>query len=158
MTNSRWKEVLWNDASTVDSLLEQYRLAVESSQNVSQWRASANALHLSISGLLLAGFGFLFQQSSNTDWLFAIGLLSGWFLAFNWFSLLLHYKRLNRAKFAVIHELETRLCVAPFNAEWEYVGRGKDYGKYWPVSHLEMTIPFVFAAAELAIVICAWIR
>jgi hypothetical protein len=60
-----------------------------------------------------------------------------------WF-LLRSYKQINTGKFAVIHKLEEDLPVALYKYEWEILGKGKDKKKYYPFSHIELYIPWVF--------------
>jgi hypothetical protein len=56
------------------------------------------------------------------------------------------YKDLNSGKFKVFHAIESRLPVSPYGAECEAVGRGEDRKLYFPLTHIEIYIPWVFAA------------
>lgn len=148
-----WKEVLWQNPSDLEALRDQYRLFVESSFHVSNWRIAANTLHLSLSSLLLAGFGWILVQDPVPKPLIWTALPAGLLLAFNWFSVITHYKNLNTAKFKVIHEIEKKLAISPFDAEWKLVEEGQSRKQYWPVSHIERWLPLIFAGAELVIAI-----
>jgi hypothetical protein len=61
------------------------------------------------------------------------------------------YKDLNKAKFAVIHELENQLPVALFRHEWSVCGHNRKKkdkpveDMYVPLTHLERWIPWMFA-------------
>jgi hypothetical protein len=61
-----------------------------------------------------------------------------------WYGLVRSYKDLNTAKFKVIHEMEAKLPVAPYDSEWEKVGKGKNSKLYLPFTHIEIYIPWVF--------------
>lgn len=49
-------------------------------------------------------------------WLLAI---AGIALSVLWEALITSYRNLNTAKFAVIHKIEKRLPISPYEAEWE---------------------------------------
>lgn len=148
-----WRQTLWVDEKKHDALLEQYRLYVESSFHVSNWRIAANTLFLSLAALLFGGFAFLLNQDPMPKPLVVTAWIAGLFLCYQWLSLILQYKNLNTAKFAVIHEMERHLAVAPFDAEWVYVEEGKNAKRYFPVSHIEGYMPIVIAIAESIVAI-----
>ncbi len=54
------------------------------------------------------------------------------------------HKQLNTQKFKIIHQMEKQLPVELYKDEWTNLGEGKNWKKYIPFSHIEMTIPFVF--------------
>ena len=54
------------------------------------------------------------------------------------------YKQLNIGKFVVIHKIEESLPLALYKYEWEILGEGKDKNKYYPFSHIELWIPWIF--------------
>ena len=72
--------------------------------------------------------------------------LAGIVLCIVWFYLIRSYRQLNTAKFKVIHEIEALMPLAPYDAEWEAVGRGENYAIYWPFTHVEKWVPLVFGA------------
>jgi hypothetical protein len=104
------------------------------------------------------------RRTNNTAIFTAVGLFwehkpqgEVWWLAFPlamllgqcfaWFYLLRSYRLLNTAKYGVVGALETRLPASPYwVAEWVALGEGKDWKKYWPLSHIEGWIPIFFAA------------
>ncbi len=51
---------------------------------------------------------------------------------------------------AVVHTIERHLPVAPYDAEWEAVGRGTDPQIYLPVTRVEARIPWIFTALYVA--------
>lgn len=53
-------------------------------------------------------------------------------------------KGLSSGKFKIIHQIEQRLPLAPFDAEWEVLGRGKKRSLYLPFTKVEMAVPWVF--------------
>jgi len=66
------------------------------------------------------------------------------------------YKQLNAGKFEVIHEIEKRLPLALYKYEWEILGEGKDKNKYYPFSHIELWIPWVFGIIYAVLGVYFW--
>jgi len=54
------------------------------------------------------------------------------------------YKGLNSGKFKVIHAIEKRLPLALYDTEWEALERGGNKRIYWPFSHIELLVPWIF--------------
>ena len=74
-----------------------------------------------------------------------------------WWALLRYYRRLNRAKFVVINEMEAALPAQPYTREWAELHPGAVTGGSWwarfsrqnrhrEASMVEQVVPFVFAA------------
>ena len=70
--------------------------------------------------------------------------VAGLTLCYFWYRIIRSYRDLNSAKFKVIHEIEKRLPLRPYDAEWDAVGRGKDSKLYLPFTRVEIAIPCVF--------------
>lgn len=125
-------------------LLEQYKLYVEMADRISSRRQSANSFFLSVNTAIIALISYInlgYKNSSSFYWLVS---LAGMALCFMWYRLVRSYKDLNTAKFKVIHEMEAKLPVAPYDLEWEKVGKGQDSKLYLPFTHIEICIPWVF--------------
>ena len=126
--------------------LELYKLSVEMADRISSRRLTANSFFLTINTGIVAFAGYL---SLSTDKELAVGqywivALAGIILCYMWYRLIRSYADLNRAKFAVIHEMEKDLPYKVFDAEWVAVGEGKDPKKYLPFTKIEMSVPWVF--------------
>ena len=100
----------------------------------------------------MAAVGVLIERDLGTGPLVVIAA-GGVALCVAWWHLVRSYKQLNTAKFNVIHAIEGRLPLAPYDAEWVAVGRGEDPTKYQPFSHIELTVPWIFGALYLALVL-----
>lgn len=123
-------------------LLDQYKLYVEMADRISQRRTTANSYFLSVNSAILAFVGYLTSKDSTENlWLLAI---AGITLSMLWYSIITSYRDLNSAKWAVVHEIEKRLPISPYDAEWEAVERGKNSKLYRPISHIERGVPWVF--------------
>lgn len=136
-----------------EHLLEQYKLYVEMADRVSARRQTANSYFLSINTALLGFAGYVTTKTQgNQIWL--LGLV-GIILSYLWYRIIVSYRDLNSAKFKVVHELEKRLPISPYDAEWEAMGRGKDSSLYRPLTHVEKGVPWGFLILHAFVVLHA---
>ena len=136
-------------------LLEQYKLYVGTSLNVTERRNSANTYFLSINTFLFAALGAASAAGLGVlqlGWTFFVST-AGIALCYYWFRLIQSYRALNKAKFRVIHDLEGNLPAKLFSDEWALLGEGKDNTRYHPLTSLEMKIPWVFVALYAVLLI-----
>ena len=134
-------------------LLDQYKLYVETADRVSQRRTAANNHLLTVNVFLVSLYGLFSSFQNDQLWLLVVPA-AGILVCFTWYMLILNYRKLNTAKFLVIHELEEHLPAALFDREWELAERGK--GKaYTPLTHIEQRIPLIFAVLYIGLGIYA---
>ena len=127
--------------------LEQYKLYVQSAENVSSRRIASIRYMLTMSTALVAVYGVQSATFGQGLWLLPIpvvGVASG--LA--WHQIITSYKNLNALKFDVIHEFEQHLPAAPFTYEWSNHG-----GVYTPVTELERLLPAGFIALHVLFIV-----
>ena len=129
-----------------EHLFEQYKLYVESVEKTSDRRQHANNYFITINTALISLIGLSFQIKifENLSWMKSVLALVGIIICIVFWYLIRSYKQLNTGKFAVIHEVEKYLPLALYKYEWEILGEGKDNKKYYPFSHIELLIPWVF--------------
>ncbi len=135
-------------ANYTEHLLEQYRICVEMADHISSRRNSANSFLLTVNTFLLSLYSLsvpLLPDRSTNSWKVLLPL-AGILVSVTWWALIRSYRKLNSAKFQVLHELETHLPAAPFDREWELVGRGTAFKDYIPLTHLETWVPSIFGA------------
>jgi len=127
-------------------LFEQYKLYVESIEKTSDRRQHANNYFITINTALISLIGLSFQIKifENLAGIKSVLAFVGIVICFIFWHLIRSYKQLNTGKFAVIHEIEKHLPLALYKYEWEILGEGKDNKKYYPFSHIELLIPWVF--------------
>lgn len=132
-------------------LLEQYKLYVEMADRISQRRATANTYFLSLNSAILGFVGYLsVKDTGEYNWMLACGGLA---LCLLWSRLILSYMHLNTAKFKVIHNIEKRLPISPYEAEWDAMEQGKNPKLYRPLTHIERAVPIVFSILHLIVLI-----
>ncbi|WP_186258334.1 RipA family octameric membrane protein [Burkholderia gladioli] len=130
-------------------LLDQYKLYVEMADRISQRRTTANSYFLSINSAILAFVGYLTSKDS-TEYLWLLAVAGGT-LCLLWHSIVISYRNLNSAKWAVVHEIEKRLPISPYDAEWDALQRGKNAKLYRPISHIEAGVPWIFLALHVVV-------
>ena len=137
-----------------DHLLEQYKKYLDMSDKISDRRSVANTFFLTINTGLMSAFG-LTKVLSDRDltFVFVTGGLAAILLSYSWYRLIRSYRDLSTAKFKVVHEIETLLPIRPFDAEWEAVGRGLDKKLYWPFTHIEQSVPWVFIGLYVLVIL-----
>ncbi len=127
-------------------LFEQYKLYIDGVEKTSDRRQHANNYFITINTALISLIGLSFQIKifENLAWIKSILAFVGIIICVIFWFLIRSYKQLNTGKFAVIHEIEKHLPLALYKYEWEILGEGKDNKKYYPFSHIELFIPWVF--------------
>ena len=138
------------DTSTADRavIIDMYKVSVEMADRVSARRAGANTLFLTIQSAVIAAIGFLAaREPAPSKWFLVAMALVGVLGSAAWFLLLRRYRDLNKAKFKVIHALETHLPVQPFTDEWHHLARGPR--RWWrpqfaELGTIERFIPLLF--------------
>lgn len=123
-------------------LLDQYKMYVEMADRVSSRRATANSYFLSVNSAILAFVGYL-TSKENSEYLWLLAA-AGITLSYLWQELVRQYRNLNTAKWEVVHQIEKRLPISPYAAEWDSMGRGQNPALYRPLSHIELGVPWVF--------------
>ena len=132
-------------------LLEQYKLYVESAENVSVRRVSANNYLLTVNAFLVTLYGLLAGSPYKSSWTVLVPI-AGILVSLTWYRIITSYRDLNTVKFQVIHELEQEMPAALYAYEWHKAeeGRGK---VYHPLTHLERWVPLIFVLFYLLLVI-----
>jgi hypothetical protein len=138
----------------IEHLLEQYKIYLNSAEKISDRRQKANEFFLALNtGLVtLLGLVSTWTAKSETLWLLILAAISGVIMCYLWYRIVRSYDGLNSGKFRVIHAIEGRLPLALYDTEWETLGRGKDKNIYWPFTHIERRVPWIFIALYLIII------
>jgi hypothetical protein len=129
-------------------LFEQYKLYIDSIEKTSDRRQDANNYFIAINTALISLIGISFQVKifDNAPWLKSLLALLGIIICAIFWYLIRAYKQLNTGKFLVIHEIEKRLPLELYKYEWDTLKQGKDKKTYYPFSHIELWIPWIFGA------------
>jgi hypothetical protein len=158
-----WENSLWgkSEAQYGDNynphLLEQYKIYLDMADKISERRHITNNFFLTlntgiISAIGIFGFFEKDKMTINKDYVFFL-TISLLIFCYVWYRLIRSYKDLNSAKFKVIHEIEKKLPIRPFDSEWEALGRGKDTRLYLPFSKVEKFVPLIFGTIHFIIML-----
>lgn len=131
-----------------DHLFEQYKMYVKGVEKNSDRRNNANKYFVTIQTAVIGVIGLTFQfgRYDNRVSVRIALALAGIAISFIFFFLIRSYKQLGTGKFEVIHEIEEKLPLALYKYEWNILGHGKTWKKYFPFSHIEQIIPWLFIA------------
>lgn len=130
-------------------LLDQYKLYVEMADRISQRRTTANTYFLTVNSAILGFVGYLTSKNSTEYmWLLAV---AGSMLTLFWYNIIISYRNLNTAKWLIVQNIEKRLPISPYDAEWDAVQRGTNPKLYRPISHIESWVPGVFCFLHIVV-------
>ena len=130
-------------------LLEQYKLYVQSAENVSARRVASMHYLLALNTALVALYGLQAATLGRNLWAILIPFM-GIGSSLIWCCIIESYRNLNTSKFKIILELEKYLPVALFDCEWKIVKQGRG-NSYRPVTRIELCIPIAFLILHLSI-------
>jgi hypothetical protein len=137
------------------STFELYRFSVEMADRVSARRGTANAFFLSLHTTLVTALALSASRLADSPVAVSCAVTTtGVLLAATWWLQLRSYRDLNRAKFAVILEMEQQLPVAVFTREWENLMKRRAprwHQRYAELGTVERLVPVVFAALYLVL-------
>ena len=130
----------------IEHLLEQYKIYISAAEKISDRRQKANEFFLALNTGLVALLSFVAARATQGETSLIVGLssIAGMTMCYLWYRILLSYKGLNGGKFKVVHVIEQRLPLALYDTEWEMLGRGEDKKLYWPFTHIELFVPWIF--------------
>ena len=140
----------YGDSFSTD-LLEQYKLYVQSAENVSARRVVSNRYLLTLNAALVALYGLQSAGFGQSYWTLLVPVV-GIPVSLLWYLIIKSHADLNRIKFDVIHEFEQHLPAAMYKYEWQLAEEG--HGKaYRAVTAIERWIPILFAALHVVLAI-----
>lgn len=141
------------ESSNVDQKIEIYKTFVDTAERNIERRMRTNQFYFSLVAALFIAYSYLAETSlkdtvitSNSvdsafanvpSWALPLFLLV---VSMSWFSVLLSFRALSTAKYAVISDLEKQLEFEPFNKEWEYYKGSRKI----ETTQIELAVPILF--------------
>lgn len=138
-----------------------YRLHAELADRVSQRREGANRLFVSLLTGLMVFLAALLRFGTGDSGANAVMVffgVAGVMLSAAWFVVTRSYRQLNTGKFAALHELEQAMEYPFFQREWELLREGRDFRRYWRLTVVETSLPFIFFLLFLSVIVFGSIR
>lgn len=144
-------EETFGDSCKAD-LLEQYKLYVQSAENVSARRVASNRYLLTLNAALVALYGVQSAGFGQSYWTLLIPVI-GLPVSLLWYLIIKSHADLNRIKFKdVIHEIEKHLPASMYKYEW-HLAEGGQGRSYRAVTKIERWIPILFAVLHVVLAI-----
>lgn len=146
----------YGDAFGAD-LLEQYKLYVQSAENVSARRVASSRYLLTLNIALVTLYGIQSEGFVQSYWAMLIPIL-GIPVSGLWYQIIKSHRDLNTVKFDIIHKLEEHLPVALYAYEWQLAGEGHGTS-YSAVTRIERWIPIAFVVLHSILLISLfWVK
>lgn len=141
------------DSKFIDHYLEQYRIYLHIMNNTHDRNNKSNDFFLGLNTAIIGVLGYLETKgnANNESIIFIFAPFVGIAICYCWYQIIDSYRKLNRTKFKIIHEVESKLPISLFENEWELLGKGKDRSKYYPLSLIERKIPIIFIVLYIVI-------
>ena len=131
-----------------EKLFEQYKLYLQTIDNLTSRRTLANNFFLGINTGLLSTLAFLFNFGINileVNGLWIIGgSCSGIVFAYVWSRTVSSYRQLSSVKWKIILEIEKKLPIGLHEVEWNLLGEGIDSKIYKQLTDVEQYVPKIF--------------
>ena len=131
--------------------LEQYKLYVQSADNVSARRVASSRYLLTLNAALVALFGVQSANFGQGYWTLLIPVM-GIVVSLLCYLIIKSHADLNRVKFDVIHELEQHLPAAIYRYEWNLAEEGQST-MYRAVTKIGRWITILFAGLHLVLTV-----
>ncbi len=137
----------------IDHYLEQYRIYLHIFNSTHDRNNKSNDFFLGLNTAIIGVLGYIETKGVSTydSVIFIFAPFVGIAICYAWYQIISSYRKLNRAKFKMIHEVESKLPISFFEKEWELLGKGKDRKKYYPLSLIERKIPIIFIILYIVI-------
>ena len=138
------------------ALLEQYKLFLQTSEDLVSRRQNVNNFYISISSALIAIMGVILAMDFAQSTKMIVGLVFcaiGVILSISWSKVLACYGNLNSSKMKIISNIEKRLPLSLFDAEWAALSDKLNKKKYRSFTESEQIIPRLFGFAYLFVMI-----
>lgn len=140
---------LFRDNVETGVLLEQYKLFLETSENLMSRRQSVNSFYISANTAIITIAATIFAMGESAVlWpkLLVILALSlpGILLNISWYRMLQSYYINNKGKIKVLSMIETRLSASMYDAEWKAMKNKYHSNKYVSFTDNEKILPGIF--------------
>ena len=146
-----------------DTLMEQYKMFVQTSEDLVSRKQSVNTFYVTLNSLLLGGIisivcaaADIFQLvSNNAAVYFVSGFLAviGVVICWSWITLLISYADLNASKMAIISCIEERLALKLFDTEWALLTRRIGKRKYQSFTVKEIGVAKIFLVLYVVLIL-----
>lgn len=135
-------------------LLEQYKIFLQTSEDLVLRRQNVNNFYISINSAIIAIFSALFAVDLSGEVRFFLSILFslvGIVLSVAWIKILVAYGNLNSSKMKIISSIEKHLPASLYDAEWAALSDKLNKKRYVSFTDNEKRIPTIFIIIYSAI-------
>lgn len=128
-------------------LLEQYKVFLQTSEDLVSRRQGVNSFYISLNSALIAIVSALFAFDFELQYKILIGALFavvGIVLSVSWVKILVSYGKLNSSKMKIISCIEKQLPASLYDAEWAALSDRLNKKKYVSFTDSEKRVPQLF--------------
>lgn len=146
-----------------DVLLMQYKMFVQTSEDLVKRKQSVNTFYVTLNSLMLSAIvsiicaaGDILQVVNNQLFIYAVSIflsVIGVVICFSWITLLTSYSDLNASKMAIISCIEDRLALKLFDTEWALLTRRVGKRKYQSFTVKEIAVAKIFLALYVLVIL-----
>lgn len=153
------KYPIFNECNCADShmlLLEQYKIILQTSEDLINRRQGISNFYLSVHSVMIGAITAILVLDIGLFAKLLVGLtfaVIGIVLSVSWIELLESYGRLNASKIKVLSAIEQKLPVSFFDAEWAILSNRTQKQQYKSFTNFEKTIPKVFIGTYIAVLL-----
>ena len=133
--------------SNMDLLFEQYKMFLQTSEDLVNRRQSVSNFYISVNSAIIAIYSTVLAMSDKTSWRFVACLgfpLIGVILCSSWIKILRSYGNLNASKMRIISIIEKKLPASLYDAEWRIQSDKLNAKPYISFTEAEVKIPKLF--------------
>lgn len=133
-------------------VVDLYKLGAELADRISSRRATANAFFLTAETTFIGVVALILGQHKATSGVRGVVVGAGVLLSLSWWLQLRRYRELNKAKFAVLTDIEQTLPVQLFASEWTRLTAQPKHRwlpRFTEIGTTERIVPLVFAGVWL---------
>ena len=138
-------------------LLDQYKVFLQTSEDLVSRRQNVNNFYISINSALMAAFGIIWALDVLPIYKFFTGILLsvvGIILSISWIKLLASYGDLNSSKMKIISYIEKQLPASLYDAEWAALSDKLNKRKYVSFTNSEKRVPVLFIVVYICVSLC----
>lgn len=139
-----------------DVLIEQYKIFLQTSENLVERRQGVNNFYISVNSALVAAFSIISALGQNLLVKCFIGFVFsciGIILCLSWIRIINSYGLLNASKMKIISLLEKRLPASLYDAEWRAQSDKLNSRPYISFTECETQIPKIFIGVYIVIAV-----
>lgn len=151
---------LFHEPTDPAILLEQYKMFLETSENLVTRRQNVNSFYITANTALITVAGTIFAMDSQSAlWPKLVVILAlsipGILLNFSWGRMLQSYYINNQGKIKILSMIEKRLAASLYDGEWKAMKNKFSRKKYVSFTDNEKILPWVFGILYVVVdIIC----